>query len=80
MRAEMVRARSRACAKSQAVCRPNQVSALDPDAFDSLIAMSMEIPAFPFNRSDNACPFGGSGHRLARRLQALAANDSARAR
>jgi antitoxin ParD1/3/4 len=51
----IVRARSRAFASSYAVCIPSQVSALEPKALESRMAISTETPAFPFKRSESAC-------------------------
>src|ERR1700688_427219 len=47
--------RLRAVHKSWAICMPSQVSGLEPKALESLIAISTEIPALSFTRSDRAC-------------------------
>lgn len=47
-------ARSRACRRSYAICIPSQVSGVEPNAFESRIAMSAEIPVRPFTSSESA--------------------------
>ncbi len=54
-RTRILSTRPRACHRSYAVCMPSQASGLEPKAFESRIAISIEIPDLSFTSSDSAC-------------------------